>query len=464
MIRFGTSGWRAIISDGFTFDNVRRVARAVAYHLAEQSAADGCGVAVGFDTRFLSERFAAEAASVLVAEGRAALLSEAPLPTPVLAFAILDGGLAGGINITASHNPPEYNGMKFSTADGAPAPLEVTARIEELTAEVSPEPASGGVLEVAVLETREAYFGRLGELIREDVLRPARLRVAVDSRYGTSRGWLDTYLEQCGVEVVRLHDRRDPLFGGTSPDCSGVNLDELRAAVSEQHLVLGLATDGDGDRFGIVDADGEIIDANLVLALLVDYLHQSRGWDEGVGRTVATTHLVDRVAAAHGFPVHETPVGFKHFNPLLAAGRIFLAGEESAGLSVKGHVPEKDGILAACLVAEMVAASGRSLSSLVQDLYRRVGTVLTRRVDREFVVEQRAELEKTLQRRPSRLAGLEVAEVNTVDGVKWIRTDGSWMLVRVSGTEPVVRVYAEAGDTVALEALVASGLDMIPRT
>ena len=462
LIRFGTSGWRAIISDEFTFDNVRRVTRAVARYLEEQPAAEGRGIAVGYDTRFLSEAFAAEAARVLLAGGRATALSEEPLPTPVLAFAILDGGLAGGINITASHNPPEYNGMKFSTDDGAPAPTEVTARIEELARGESVDPVSVCDDDPALLDPRDAYLARLGELVRGDVLRAGRLRVAVDARYGTARGWLDLHLERCGVEVIRLHDRRDPLFGGTSPDCSGANLDDLRAAVVEQKLDLGLATDGDGDRFGVVDAGGAIIEANLILALLVDYLHRSRGWSEGVGRTVATTHLVDRVAATHGLSVHETPVGFKYFNPLLAAGRIFLAGEESAGLSVKGHVPEKDGVLAACLVAEMVAAKGATLTDQIRDLYRRVGTVLTRREDRRFPVTRRGDLEKRLRRRPDRLAGVAVEEVNTLDGVKWIRQDGSWVLVRVSGTEPVVRVYAEAADPAALEALVAYGLDMIP--
>ena len=462
MIRFGTSGWRAVISDEFTFDNVRRVTRAVARYLAESPGTEGQGVAVGYDTRFLSENFAAEAAAVLAAEGRPAWLSPVALPTPVLAFAILEGGLAGGINITASHNPPEYNGMKFSTSDGAPAPLEVTDRIEKLSGEVSSAAVSVGAEEISVLQPGEAYFARLGKLVGEDVLGSARLRIAVDSRFGTTRGWLDVFLERCGVEVIRLHDRRDPLFGGTSPDCSGTNLDDLRSAVVDQQLDLGLATDGDGDRFGIVDADGEIVNANLVLALLVDYLHTSRGWDEGVGRTVATTHLVDRVAAEHGFAVHETPVGFKYFQPLLASGRVFLAGEEIAGLSVKGHVPEKDGILAACLVAEMVAATGSAVGTLVEDLFRRVGTVLSRREDRRFAPEQRAALAERLERRPSRLAGVHVAEVNTIDGVKWVREDGSWVLVRVSGTEPVVRVYAEAGDAAALDALIASGLDMIP--
>jgi phosphoglucomutase len=462
LIRFGTSGWRAVISDEFTFANVRRVSRAIARVVRENGAASTAGVAVGYDTRFLSERFAAEAAAVLIAEGVPAQIASDCLPTPVLAFAITHGRLAGGINVTASHNPPEYNGMKFSTADGAPAPPETTRRIETLLPQVSGDPPVEGGEQPVALDPKEPYFLRLQELIDMEMLRSSRLKVGVDSRFGTTRGWLDRFLDESGVQVVRVNDRRDPLFGGDSPDCSGKNLNALREVVRTENLDLGLATDGDGDRFGVVDRGGEEVTPNLILALLADHLAEARGWRDGVGRTVATTHLLDRVAAHHGFAIHETPVGFKHFQPLLSAGQIFLGAEESAGLSVKGHVPEKDGILAALLVAEMVGRRGESIATQVRRLYEKVGTVVTRRVDRRFDPKARGELTRRTATPPDRLAGVVVDRVVTLDGAKWIREDGAWLLVRISGTEPVVRIYAEADEPGALDELVQAGLALLP--
>jgi phosphoglucomutase len=462
MIRFGTSGWRAVISDEFTFANVRRVSRAIAAVVRESGAAEPAGVAVGYDTRFLSEKFAAEAAAVLMAEGIPAQIATDFLPTPVLAFAITRGGLAGGINVTASHNPPEYNGMKFSTADGAPAPPETTRRIEALAPQMSGDPPPAGSEQPVALDPKEAYFVRLRELIDVDALRRAHLKVGVDSRFGTTRGWLDRFLEDSGVQVVRVNDRRDPMFGGDSPDCSGRNLNGLKEAVRTEKLDLGLATDGDGDRFGVVDRDGTEVTPNLILALLADDLAETRGWRDGVGRTVATTHLLDRVAAHHGFPVYETPVGFKYFQPLLSSGKIFLGAEESAGLSVKGHVPEKDGILATLLVAEMVGRREESIAAQARRLYDKVGTVVTRRVDRRFDPEAREELSRRTATAPDRLAGVAVDRVVTLDGSKWIREDGAWLLVRISGTEPVVRIYAEAGEPEALDELVQAGLALLP--
>ncbi len=460
MIRFGTSGWRGIISDEFTFANVRKVTRAIAAVLRDDPQGRRA-VGVGHDTRFLGERFAGEVASVLQAEGFEPLLAPEPLPTPVLAFAITHGGLAGGVNVTASHNPPEYNGLKLSTGDGAPAPPQVTRKVEEALSRVGDEPAPPAPAPPPLRPAAD-YFARLDGLVDGNVLKGAGLRVAVDARFGTTRGWLDRFLEERGVEVVRVNDRRDPLFGGGTPDCSGDNLDGLRQAVVAGKLHAGLATDGDGDRFGVVDADGTEITPNLILALLADHLVRTRGWREGIGRTVATTHLLDRVAAHHGVPVHETPVGFKYFQPLLAAGEVFMGCEESAGLSVKGHVPEKDGILAAALVAELVAAHGAPLRDQIQRLYRQVGTVLSRRLDRRFAAGAREELERRLARPPEALAGVPVAQVVRLDGHKWVRSDGAWLLVRLSGTEPVVRIYAEAEDETSLRGLLDAGLALLP--
>ncbi|MFQ5767285.1 MAG: phosphoglucomutase/phosphomannomutase family protein [Acidobacteriota bacterium] len=462
LIRFGTSGWRAVISEQFTFENVRKVARAIGQVTREISSGPLSGLALGHDTRFLSQEFAAEAARVLVADGVPVHLAPDFLPTPVLAFSIRHHHLNGGINITASHNPPEYNGIKFSTSGGAPAPRDVTDRIEALVAEASG--AAPGQRQGAPdrLVPMDAYFSQLEQLVETAPIRAAGMRVMVDSRFGTSRGWLDRFLRAQGVEVVAIHDRCDPLFGGGTPDCSGGNLQELQAGVLKGSFHLGLATDGDADRFGIVDAAGEIVSPNLVLALLVDYLARRRGWREGVGRTVATTHLIDDVAREYGFPVHETPVGFKHFNGLLASEQIFMGAEESAGMSIKGHVPEKDGILANLLVVEMLAVEGPHLDRLITNLFRRTGPRVSRRRDIRFDPSLRKELLARTADPPSRLAGVPVASVVTLDGVKWIREDGAWLLIRVSGTEPVVRIYAEAENEAAIRGLLEVGSGMVP--
>ncbi|HYS78996.1 MAG TPA: phosphoglucomutase/phosphomannomutase family protein, partial [Candidatus Dormibacteraeota bacterium] len=362
MIRFGTSGWRAVIAEEFTFAGVRRVAAAIAGHLVRTGEARK-GVCVGYDTRFLSDRFAREAAAVLAGRGVPVALSPAPVPTPAVAFAIVSGRRAAGINITASHNPPEYNGLKFSTADGAPALPQVTAAIEALIGEDTVAPPagdSGTAAGVRPHDMRSGYFRQIARLVRLQAIRKAKLRVGCDPRYGASIGYLDGLLRKAARSVEAINDRPHPLFGGTGPDCGETQLQPLCRLVRARRLHLGLATDGDGDRFGIVDRGGVFIPPNLFLPVLADYLLTCRRVRGGIGRSIATTHLLDAVCSFHGRPVFETPVGFKFLGEHLTSGRAFLVCEESAGLSLHGHVPEKDGILAALLAAEMVAVRGTS--------------------------------------------------------------------------------------------------------
>jgi phosphoglucomutase len=461
VIRFGTSGWRAVISDEFTFANVRRVTRAVA-GVVSRHTGKPARLAIGYDTRFLSERFAAEAAKVLTEAGGPTYLSGEPLPTPVLAFAITHLGLDGGLNVTASHNPPEYNGLKFSTAQGAPAPREITDQIEAQLVHVSQDPVADQHAELLSLAPREAYFARLRELVDVDALRARPLRVGFDARFGTSRGWLDRFLEENGATVVRVNDRRDPLFGGGTPECSGANLNSLKQVVTAEGLDLGLATDGDGDRFGVVDSDGKEMSPNMILALLADDLLRTRAWAGGIGRTVATTHLLDRIGALHGRELYETPVGFKHFQSLMEKGAIFMGGEESAGFSVAGHVPEKDGILAGLLVAELVARRGPDLSAHLRTLFAEIGPLYSQRRDRRFDPESREVLESRLKEVPASLAGESIQRTVSIDGTKWIREDGAWLMVRLSGTEPVVRLYAEAADETTVTHLLDQGEALLP--
>ena len=471
IIAFGTSGWRGIIAEDFTFAGVRAVTRAIGeYVLADGLGAARQGVVVGYDTRFLSDAFAHQAATVLAAQGIRAFLTDRDTPTPVVAYEILRRGTAGGIIVTASHNPPEYNGIKFSASWGGPALPAVTRQIQEranailATGDVPTlslaEAESRGLVER--IDPRPAFLDRLRALVDLPTLRRASLKVVVDPLYGSGRGYLDDLLREAGCQVTVLHDWRDPTFGGGSPEPSEEKLRELASRVVQTGAHLGLSTDGDADRFGLVDADGTFLEPNYFLGLLLSHLVRARGWTGGVARSVATSHLLDRVAQHLNIPVYETPVGFKYIGELITQDKVVLGGEESAGLSVKRHVPEKDGILACLLAAEMVAThKGARLGELLHALYDEVGTVLTRRLNYHLDPATVAGLRARLEDPPRLLTDQAVIQVNRLDGVKLILEDGSWLLLRPSGTEPVVRLYAEASTERQLEALIAEGQRLI---
>lgn len=461
VIRFGTSGWRAVIAEEFTFANVRRVTAAIARHLQESGSARR-GVFVGYDTRFLSDRFAREAAAVLAARGVPVALSPSPVPTPAVALAVASGRRAGGLNVTASHNPPEYSGLKLSAPGGAPAPPEVTRVIEALINDGSAAPpAADDAPGVRMLDMRSPYFRQIARLVRLQAIRRAGLRLGCDLRHGASIGYLDVLLRKVARPLETIHDRPDPLFGGSGPDCGETQLEPLRRLVRARRLHLGLATDGDGDRFGLVDRGGVFVPANLFLAVLADYLLTRRRMAGGVARSVATTHLLDAVCSFHGKPVYETPVGFKYLGEYLTSGRAFLACEESAGLSLRGHVPEKDGILAALLAAETVAVTGRSIREQARDLFRKVGALYSRRIDYHVDAAARDRLTRRLEDVPQAIAGRRVTRLDTTDGRKMIFQDGSWILLRPSGTEPVVRCYAEARTRSEVEKLLVAARDLM---
>jgi alpha-D-glucose phosphate-specific phosphoglucomutase len=469
-IRFGTSGWRDIIADNFTFANVRLVTRAIAEYLLAEGGPEP-RVVVGYDTRFLSEDFAAEAAAVLAAHGIHTFLCDRDVPTPVVAYEVIRRGAAAGLNVTASHNPPEYNGLKFSGPSGGPVQPAITDRIEarvlELLAELeAPCPpleemeAKGLVVRI---DPRPAYLARLRELVNFSEIAAARLKVAVDLLYGTARGYLDQLLIEAGCEVHTMHGSRNPAFGGHAPDPSEENLQGLAAVVRSGGFHLGLAADGDADRYGILDRDGSFIEPNYILALLLQHLIKTRGRRGGVARSVATSHLVDAVARHQSVPVYETKVGFKYLGDFITQGKVVLSGEESAGLSIEGHVPEKDGILAVLLVVEMVAmAGGRSVQSLLEALYAEVGTVIrARRLNLHLSHEQQERLAGRLKDLPARVAGLRVVDVVTLEGSKLLLEDGSWILVRPSGTEPVVRLYIDAHSEEQIEELTTAARELL---
>ncbi len=462
-IKFGTSGWRGILAEDFTFANARRVCQGIAAYLKGSGLADK-GVVIGYDTRFRSEDFAAAAAEVMAGNGIPALLSTRDIPTPVVGFTIVHRQLAGGINVTASHNPPEYNGIKFSPEHGGPAPTPVTDAIEKLIAGIREEEVKRLPLEeararglVQEVDPKPEYFAHVRTLVDTTALARAKLRVAVDVLWGTGNGYLDAFLREAGVRVELLHGFRDPLFGGHRPEPSGEFLNELSRLVKAAGAHLGLALDADADRFGVMDSEGQYHEANQILALLLDYLIETRGWEGGVARSVATTHLIDRVAAWHGRPVFETRVGFKYLGEYITRGQAIMVGEESEGFSMARHLPEKDGILACLLVAEMVARRGKDLPALLQDLYTKVGPVFTQRLNYRLAPEVKARLLERLATPPESFAGLRVVGHVTLDGHKYLLEDGGWVCFRPSGTEPVVRFYLESPTPQGLRRLREAG-------
>jgi len=356
---------------------------------------------------------------------------------------------SGSINFTASHNPPEYNGVKFSTHDGAPALPEVTGQIEAAIAKLESSGAAipcsappGGRFETT--DVKPAFLKRLAELVDLKAIAKSGIRIVYDPFWGAGRGYSSDLLREAGVAVETVHDYRDVLFGGHAPEPDDHLLDTARTKMKEIGAALGIATDGDADRFGIVDGDGTFLQPNYVIALLFDYLVETRGWKNGVAKSVATTNLINALADHHKVPLYETPVGFKYIGELIIEDKIAIGGEESAGLTIRGHVPEKDGIIAGLLMAECVATRGKSLGQQLKELFGKVGSYYPVRENFRLTPEIKAAFTEKMKADPKELDGRKVASIVRTDGLKLILDDGSWVCYRLSGTEPVVRAYTEA--------------------
>jgi len=450
-ITFGTDGWRATLEE-FTAPRVRAVGQAVVDHLADEGRA-GDPVVVGYDARPTSEGFAEELCRVLCANGHDAVLPERDVPTPLVAHAIVERGLAGGLMLTASHNPPEYNGVKFIPADGAPALPGVTDAIEaNLREPVALDRSEWGDVETAdLVEPHAQAVLSLVDAELDGV-------VAYDAMHGSGRGITDALLSRAGADVRRLHCERDEAFGGVDPEPSADHLSELIERVREGPATLGLANDGDADRIGVVTPERGYLNANLLFAALYDYLLER---DSGPAiRTVSTTFLIDRVAAAHGETVHETPVGFKWVAEAMADHEALIGGEESGGFTIRGHVREKDGVLLALLAA--AADAEESLDARVDRLLDEHGAVVQDKVSVDCPDDRKGPALAALEERiPDAVAGTAVEEVGTDDGFKLLLADGSWLLVRPSGTEPKLRVYAEAESEERVAALLAEGRELV---
>ncbi len=472
-IAFGTDGWRAVISDTFTFENVRIVAQAIADYVAEHAGtgdrAEGqAEVVVGFDTRFLSDRYAREVARVMAGNGVIAHLTRADAPTPAVSYAVFEKQAVAGVMITASHNPPRYNGLKLKARFGGSA-LPEQARYVEALLERNQREARGPnlmeyerALELGLIHRFDpawAYYQHLSTLVDLDRVSNGELRVVADAMYGAGRGAFRDMLSRTRCTLQEIRGEMNPGFGGIHPEPMAHFLQALVAAMQTHHADVGLATDGDADRIGAMDALGNFVDPHHIFTLVLRYLVEQRGWTGSVVRSVSTTRMVDRLARRYELPLHETPVGFNYIADYMLQGDVLMGGEESGGLSIKGHIPEGDGILLGLLLLEVMAHAKTPLHELVAEVQQAFGPAVYARRDillRRAVAK--AEMVTRLKEQvPQELAGESIVEVGTLDGVKYVLADDAWLLIRPSGTEPVLRVYAEGRSYEEVQALLAYG-------
>jgi len=476
-IHFGTDGWRAVISDTFTFNNLRLVTQAIADAVSSESWINGYRnglnidphlMVVGFDTRFLSDRYATEAARVLAANGFTVQLTQADAPTPAISFAVQKLGAVGGIMITASHNAPRYNGIKLKAAFGGSASPDQCRQVEVYLNDNELRGRGPNLMDYDLARGQKsiqrfnpipAYSEHMRKLIDFDAISENPQRIVVDSMYGSGRGVIRSILQGTGCEVFEVRGEMNPGFGGVHPEPIGRYLGALAGAISMGSGNFGLATDGDADRIGAMDERGSFIDPHKIMALALRYLVEKRGWKGAVVRTVSTTRMIDRLATRYGLPVYETPVGFNHIADYMLKEDILVGGEESGGISFKGHIPEGDGVLMGLLLVEMVANSGSTLKGLVDTLLAEVGPAYYERRDMRLghPVSKDKMTNRLRKEAPSKIGGATIHEIITLDGVKYILSDDSWLLIRPSGTEPVLRVYAEGRSPEMVSSLLGYG-------
>lgn len=461
-IRFGTDGWRGILADDVTVENIRLLTQALC-DWVKADAVPGEGVVVGYDTRSQSDLLARAAAEVVAANGLRARLSRDPCPSPAVSFACRFFGAAAGIVITASHNPATFSGLKVKAHYGGPASPQMTARIEEKLRELlmsgGGARTEGGTVEV--IDLAVPYLAHCARFVDLTQIARAGL-VVVDALHGATAGYLPRLLNPAGGHVQELRAERNPAFGGVTPDPTPENLDALFLAVPTAQAALGLAFDCDGDRLGACDATGAFVDAHKLFALLLRHLVRARGATGSVVRTVSTTRMVDKLCAAYSLPLSETPIGFKFLSAKMLEGDILIAGEESGGFGVAGHLPERDAILSALLLLEALALSGCSLTELLAELVAEVGEHEYVRINLRPTPAQMRRIHTALQSfKETHFAGAEIAAIRRRDGTRLDFTDGSWLLIRPSGTEPLVRVYAEAATRSRARELTSAGVSFI---
>ncbi len=461
-IRFGTDGWRGIIADDFTFDNVRLVAQSTADYLGSVSGSDKGperAVFIGYDVRFLSDRFAEAAAEVFAGNGFKVLLMDRPYPTPYVSFEVHRLNLAGGIVITASHNPPSFNGFKIKAAFGGSAPPAVTREIEAGLGRSEVRRSTGGIDTVS---PGAHYAQHLKSLLEWDRISGSGLNVLVDSMHGTGGTLLEELFSDTGLTVRTIRGESDPLFGGVHPEPMMPQLEPLAAAVVQNGCDVGLATDGDADRLGVIDGTGAFISTLQILPLLLLHAYRNRGWRGAVAYTFSQGQLVPRIARALGLDAFETEIGFKNIAELMLRREILIGGEESGGVGLSRHLPERDGLFINMLVLDMLAATGKSLRQLIDEMWGEFGEFHYDRRDLHVPMDAGHRLIDTLERQPpQQFAGRAVSSIQTLDGVKLILEADSWILFRRSGTEPVLRVYCEAPGTGQTDEILEAGLKFV---
>jgi alpha-D-glucose phosphate-specific phosphoglucomutase len=473
-IKFGTDGWRGIIAEDFTFDNVRICAQAVAEYL-KQNGLDKQSLVIGYDTRFASEDFAAAAAEVIAGNKIKVHLCLKPAPTPVVSFAVPATKSAGAIVITASHNPGSWNGFKYKSQDGASAPVEITSQIEGNIAFLTlKEKEQGGDVKrlaldralkrgvVDYLDPSPAYFEHLNHLVDVEELRRQKLNIIVDLMYGAGIGYFNTALQNGNLKITEINAERNPSFPQIQPEPIAKNLTKLSRLVVEQKADVGLATDGDADRIGIIDEKGQFLTQHQVFALLCLYLLEVRGERGAMVRTLTSTMMISRLGKLFDVPVYETPVGFKYVAPLMMEKNAVIGGEESGGYGFRGHVPERDAILAGLYFLDFMVKTGKTPSQLLDYLYSKVGPHYYDRRDFHISAAKRQTiLHRLSSSSPDTIAGSKVTKVDTTEGFRFFLGDESWLLIRFSGTEPLVRIYSEAESLERARALLDEGKKMI---
>lgn len=468
-IKFGTDGWRAIIAEDYTFENVRICAAAFARYLRQEGLQDR-PVVVGYDTRYASDRFAATAAEVLLGQGLNVLLTDSFAPTPAVSYATVTNGAGGAVVITASHNPAAYNGFKIKPHYGGSASPEIVARVEAELDDIAaglPLPvlsfsdaeASG---QLRKIDARAPYLEHLGRLVDLEAIRRSALKILHDPMYGTAQGWLSELLSGGATVVEELHGERNPAFPGLhAPEPIDLNLGEAMKLMAESDFDVGFATDGDADRIGVIDENGNYLDQLQVFGLLTYYLLEVRGERGPIVKSVTTTEMVERLADLYGVPLVETQVGFKFLGPEMTAKDAIIAGEESGGYGFRGHIPERDGILSALYFLDFMVKTGKKPSQLLAELYERVGQHHYRRIDTALDAARRSQIVESVSKaEPATIAGRKVVGQDNLDGYRWRLEGGGWLLIRFSGTEPLMRVYTEVPDRELVQPVLEEGLKL----
>jgi phosphomannomutase len=458
-IKFGTDGWRAVIADGYTYENLGRVAQAYADYLQSQAGLKPL-VVVGYDRRFMSEHFALRAAEIMSGNGLEVALFDTDAPTPLVSWAVRENGACGGIVITASHNPADFNGFKIKAPWGGSAAPETTAEVESLVDKNPPKRTAFDTEKHRELlaDAEATYRRQIENYLDLGRIRALTGRVVIDPMHGAGGTWTESFLQNgtLGTETIRAN--RDPLFGGVAPEPIDRNLGPLKVRVKETGAIIGVATDGDADRLGAVNELGETMTMHEVVPLLLLHLARVRGWTGGVVRTFSQSVLTKRIGEAHGLKVYETPIGFKYIADLFQREDILIGAEESGGIGLKNHLPERDGILNSLLLLEAVACAGKTPSEMVREMHREFGEFYFGRSDLHCEVQKGKALAVRLaEHSPIQLAGHPVADVQAVDGTKLIFGDESWLLFRQSGTEPVLRIYSEATSKAKVQELLSAG-------